>query len=269
MKKLVFYVSLAVMVALVTGSAYGASIPSSKAAASIGELTALGRACSDEGPVPDPPAACPDGSMEDTGWVTVQRTFIKTPNGKELSFDAALQCGLVTFTQVKSKGGDKDGAQAEARIAVRIKITNLASGSLDPIPGSVHFAIPLGDDGSSDTGVTYCHRLQRLEAVFQGIIEGCIVDGLIDITDECLEPEEVSLLLETLTATSFNFLSANEVSGVKMLEVQARATAATELFGTELGSAKGEAFVGLGSLIVETIRLIKDEDGTPVIQDLD
>ena len=28
-------------------------------------------------------------------------------------------------------------------------------------------------------------------------------------------------------------------------------------------------FVGLGSMLVETVRMVKDADGTPVIQDLD
>ncbi len=311
MRKLALAVAAAAVLGLFAGSAWAGNLPSSKAAASIGNLTALGIACAQSGDVPDDETAdCPVlTEADDTGWVTVQTTFIKTPNGKELAFDVALQCGLVTFTEVKSKGGQKDTSQAQARVRVRVRIQDVANNTLEVIPGTVRFAQPLEED-DEDNGVTYCFRLQRLSAVFQGIFqtgdefqiedpdnvvgddEGLIGDGncdpgedcitvvgtclLIDpntgnlvLDVDCLEPEELALLLETLTATAFNFLAANETPGIKKIDVQARATADTALFGTQNGSAKGEAFVGLGSMLVETVRMVKDADGTPVIQDLD
>ncbi len=311
MRKLALAAAAAAVVGLFAGGAWAGNLPSSKAAASIGNLTALGIACAQSGDVPDDETAdCPVlTDSDDTGWVTVQTTFIKTPNGKELAFDVALQCGLVTFTEVKSKGGQKDTSQAQARVRVRVRNQDVANNTLTVIPGTVRFAQPLEDD-DEDNGVTYCFRLQRLSAVFQGIFqtgdefqiedpdnvvgddEGLIGDGNCDpgevcitvvgtclvidpntgnivIDVDCLEPEELALLLETLTATAFNFLAANETPGIKKIDVQARATADTALFGTQNGSAKGEAFVGLGSMLVETVRMVKDADGTPVIQDLD
>ncbi len=93
------------------------------------------------------------------------------------------------------------------------------------------------------------------------LLQGCIdSEGHIIIGDgSCLEPEEVSLLLETLTANAFNFYYGPTDSGVYEIEVQAKAHATAELFDTQLGAAKGEAFVGLGSMLVETIRLIKGD----------
>ena len=81
----------------------------------------------------------------------------------------------------------------------------------------------------------------------------------MDPDDDC--EIAVSLLLETLTAHSFNFVLPNVISGNKMIEVQARATADANVFsGTPDSSAKGEAFIGMGSMLIETVRAIKSFD---------
>ncbi len=252
--------------------AFGGNLPSSKAAAASGYLMALGRACSEAGTVPggpEDPRQCADASGTDTGWVTVQRTYIKTPNGKDLVMNVAMQTGLVTFTEVKSKGGNKDTSKAKASIQVRVVIYDVDSSTLQVIPTSHRYAYPSSDNGVNDgSGVTYNSRTQVLSATFQGIIERCIVDGTILINDDCWDPEEVSLLLETLSANSFNFIAANEGPGIKQIDVQAKAMANTAMFGTEQGSAKGEAYVGLGSMLIETVRFVKDQDGQSEIQEL-
>ena len=69
----------------------------------------------------------------------------------------------------------------------------------------------------------------------------------------------VSLLLDTLTANAFNFYYGPTDAGVYRIEVQARAQASAQIFGLADytgGGAEGEAFVGLGSMFVETVRLI-------------
>ena len=75
-------------------------------------------------------------------------------------------------------------------------------------------------------------------------------------------PEELRLILDTLNANAFNFLLPNVVTGVHEIEVQARAQASADIFGAEFGLANGEAFIGLGSLMVEEVRFIKDADGS-------
>ncbi len=271
------YVTTAVIFTIFAATpAFGGNLPSSKAAAASGYLMALGRACSDDGTVPGPPAGpelCEPDSPTDTGWKTVQRTYIKTPNAKDLVMNVAMQTGLVTFTEVKSKGGNKDTSKAAASIHVRVRIYDVDSSTLQVIPGSYRYAYPSSDDPNQlendYVGVTYNSRTQVLSATFQGIIERCISDvGTIFIDDECLDPEEVSLLLKTLSANSFNFIAANETSGIKQIDVQARAKANTALFDSQQGSAKGEAYVGLGSMLIETVRFVKDQDGGPEIQEL-
>ncbi len=272
---LAYVITAVILTIFVATPAFGGNLPSSKAAAASGYLMALGRACSEDGTVPggpEGPGECVGGSGTDTLWQTVQRTYIKTPNGKDLVMNVAMQTGLVTFTQDKSKGGNKDTSKAQASIHVRVVIYDVDSSTLQVISGSERYAYPSSDDPNQpenyDVGVTYNSRTQVLSATFQGIIEQCITaDGQIILTDECLQPEEVSLLLGTLSANSFNFIAANEASGIKRIDVQARAKATTDLFGGT-GSAKGEAYVGLGSMLIETVRFVKDQDGVPEIQEL-
>lgn len=203
------------------------------------------------------------GGTTDTGWVNVLRTHIKTPNAKELAIGVSLQCGLVTDTTVKSKNGDLDSSAARGKIAVRVMI-------IQP-DGSIVYAEP--DNGADLTtdiplngdGVTYCDRYQKLEAKFSGL--NCTAD-LVTGAVTCEDPEELRLLLKTLNAHHFEFLHANAVPGVQEVIVQARAQAGMLLGGTALGAASAEAFAGAGALSVETIRLVKDADGTTDLESL-
>src|SRR5262245_66587874 len=111
MKKLL--ASLLVCAGLVIVAAAPAFAQASQAAWRFEEIVALDHANAD---TLDPG---PNG----TGWVSILTTRIKTPNAKELALGVSLQCGLVTDTTVKSVGGNQDTAAAQARIKVRVKIT--------------------------------------------------------------------------------------------------------------------------------------------------
>jgi hypothetical protein len=243
---------LAVVAALtVVAMAAPADAQSSKAAWRFDDLIALG--------------ATAPGGTNDTDWVDVLATHIKTPNAKELAIGVSMQCGLITDTTVRSVGGEKDTAAARGRIRVRVKITQP--------DGSVVYAQPnngadLSNDISFDNpggGLTYCDRYQKLEAKFAGL--NCTADLETGVVT-CTDPEELRLLLQTLNANHFNFLHANAVPGVHKVQVQARAQAGILLGGSQLGAAGAEAFVGAGALSVETIRLIKDANGTTDLENL-
>lgn len=234
----VFTVALVSVVAVAS-----TSLPSSKAAVALGDLEFI-------------PASIP-GSGE-TDWTTVMQTFIKTPNMKDLSADVSLQCGLITDTTVRSKGGTLDGAAANGTIRVRVIATNTETNEeryFEPSEG-----------GDTELGVTYCDRLQQLEAKFAGL--NCTADlatGVVTCTNE----EELRLLLETLNANAFNFLLADVTPGVWQIEVQAKGEANVILSGTALGSGTATAFVGLGSTRIETLRLIKDAYLGPIVELVD
>ena len=128
--------------------------------------------------------------------------------------------------------------------------------------------IPLNGEG-----VTYCDRYQKLAARFSGL--NCTVTLTGGVT--CADPEELQLVLKTLTAHHFNFIYANATPGVHTVTVQARAQAGI-LLGclsatpgvtcTPAGSAGAAAFAGAGAMSVEAIRLIKDADGTTDLDNL-
>ena len=261
-KKLTRSLVAVALVGIIAVPAYALNgFPASKAAVAIGQITALGTAS----------ASTNNGASSDTGWIRVMQTFIKTANAKDLSFDLAAQCGLVTNTQVKSKGGAIDTSSARGKVRFRIEVFDV-SGSAEPNRGgiSLGFAFPSQQSGvfgdpAIEEGVTYCDRFQQLEAQFAGL--NCTAD-LRTGAVTCTDPEVLRLILKTLGAHAFNYLFADAPPGVKRIEVQARATANVALGGSELGAATAEAFVGLGSLLVEELRLIKGADTTSVIVEL-
>ncbi|MEE9608280.1 MAG: hypothetical protein V3U03_11135 [Myxococcota bacterium] len=268
--KFVFTCAGVAAAVLLGGSAWAGSLSSSKVAFTQGDLVGLGaEACATDGP--NPGDCIGGGVTDDTGYVSVMTSFIKTPNGKELSFDVALQCALVTFTEAVAKGSGKNGgkatAAAEGRIQVRVAVTPV-DGDGEPTGEPVRYALPdndgdnvLGGPPSDDAGaqgVSYCHRFQELSVAFESL--ACLSDASQDPDDECLIA--VSLLLETLNAHAFNFVLPDVESGPKRIEVQARATADADVFGDPLSSARGEAFVGMGSTRVETVRAVKAWDGS-------
>ena len=111
--------------------------------------------------------------------------------------------------------------------------------------------------------VSYCDRYQRLEARFAGLNCTADEDGVVTCTD----PETLRLLLKTWTRTT-STSSTQTLPGIQTVEVQAKTAAGVALGGTRLGAAGAEAFVGAGALYIETIRLIKEADGTVDLHNL-
>src|SRR5947207_1710194 len=97
--------SVALVLAL-SGSATATSIPAAKASVAIDNLIDLSQT-----------ASGPPNGAGDTGWVDVLKTQIKTSSQKDLVFDAALQCGIVTDTTVKSSGGTTSSATSRGTLS--------------------------------------------------------------------------------------------------------------------------------------------------------
>ena len=174
----------------------------------------------------------------DMDWTTILSNNIKTPNQKDLFIDVSMECGLYTKTLVKS-AGNKDTAKAEAGVYVQVLVDGAPA-----YPGEVVF----------------CRRTQELTALFGGIMESCTDlngDGVITY-DECIwTPEELELVLDTMNANSFNFILDDLTSGVHTVEVQARISSVAE---AGAGVAVAKATSGKGSMTVEEVRLIQNED---------
>lgn len=224
----VWTLTAAMLVTLALSSAAAAEgYPSAKATCKVANITLI------------------DGSTQED-WTTLLSNQIKTANQKDLFVDVSFECGLYTQTLVRSKGGVKDTSTAEAIIKVRVLIDGVPA-----YPGEVVFS----------------KRMQELSATLQGIISGDALvlvdtdgDGIpdaIQINEELLTPEEIELVLDTMVANSFNFVLNDLSSGVHTIEVQAKIDTATTV---QEGTASATATIGKGTVTVEEVRLIKNDE---------
>ena len=261
MKKLSI-VCLAVVMAVVFGFTTVNADPSSKATAQLGDLSVVEVSGSGGSGVSD---------VDNTGWVTLFTQKIKTPQDKDLFINVSLECGLTTDTTVMSKKLARAIAEAEAVVEVRVVVDDVA--------------VPV--NGIGDTDITFARRNQKLIAEFAGDISECMSivvndngtpDNLEDDFSEividwaCVDPEMLQLILDTMQANSFNFIVPDLDAMLHTVEVQAKLSYLAsgnleqETIDSETvtmmaeGKAFARAYLGNGSVTIEVVRMIKDED---------
>ena len=195
----------------------------------------------------------------ETGWINIMTVFLKTANNKDLVITPSLQCGVVTDGTVKSKGGGSNSTTTRGRIRVRVRV-ELSDGTEKFAEPSQGVDATAADDGAITNadlieGITYCDRVQTLEAKFAGL--NCTADPITGVVT-CANPEELRLILKTLTASTFVFGLADVLSGDTKIQIQAKALASVALTGTDGSLGGSNAFIGAGSVSVEEVRWIKD-----------
>ena len=165
---------------------------------------------------------------------------MKTPASKEVYVSASLEAGLYTQTLVSGKNNKKDTSTASVAIQVRA----LIDGTPMP-PGTV----------------TYAARTQTLSATLEGAIAGCLstvtnADGTTSIIldQNCVTPETIELILNTLNAASFNFVASNVPVGTHTVSLQARISSTTSV---DTGTASAQGLVGKGTMIAQIVRAVK------------
>jgi hypothetical protein len=190
-----------------------AGVPATKASAWFGDIAIL--------------------DSSELAWTTIMSTQIKTSNQKTLFINPSLECGLYTSTGVKSSGGRKDTSSATASIQMQVLV----------------------DGNAASPGVViYCSRTQTLSATLGGILQSCTDvngDGVITASECLMTDEEISLLLSTMNASSFNF-GAAVGTGVHTIAIQAMISTSTS---TQTGTAAAMATIGKGSVVVTEQRL--------------
>ncbi len=177
------------------------------------------------------------------GWQTILANNIKTANQKDLFIGASLEVGLFTRTQAKSKNLQTDVSLAQAKVEVQVLVDGVPAE-----PGTV----------------VYGRRSQQLSATLEGAIGGCLslvtnLDGTtsIIVDTNCVAPETIELILDSTDAATFNFVAVDVPVGVHTVAVQARIETSTS---AQAGEAEALATVGKGTMTVESVRLIKDEN---------
>jgi hypothetical protein len=171
----------------------------------------------------------------DIDFAPVLTQQIKTANAKDLFIDLALQTGCYTTTEVKSKNMQKDTSLGACQIWVWITVDGL-----------------FGERVYPRWPIVFDSRIQRLSATLQGEITAT---EPITIGD----PEVIELFIGTMSCHSFNFIVEDLDAGMHTIRVYVWATSMA--LGQE-GSAEAVAAVGLGSMTVEEVRMVKDDDIT-------
>ena len=256
-------ITIALVVTLVaallfSGVVYGSGIRASKATAKVSELTLL--EWKPDAPSEAAPGDLTESSANYTGnWTILLTQNIKTPNQKDLFIDVSLETGLYTRTLVKSKRnyeGDPnwDSSTAHAKVMVRVGIDGNYATVNPGVAQEAGFAFP--------RAVTFNEREQTLSAKFMGIFTGdcLIVDPVthaVSINYTCLDPEELDLILNTMSANSFNFVVADLTPGNHVITVEAKIIANGS---AEEGEFEAMAMVGQGSVVIELVRMVKAED---------
>ncbi len=174
---------------------------------------------------------------------------IKTSEAKDLFVDVSLECGLTTNTKVMSKQLQRAISESEAVIKVRVLVDGEVA-----LPGEVTFA----------------RRYQGLIAEFAGDIRSALKmneDGAVYIDETLIEEEMLALILDTMSANSFNFIAPGVSAGEHTIVVEASPD--WQVKGQEFEPEEGElmydevatkAYIGKGSITVEAVRSIKGED---------
>ncbi len=212
--------------------------PSAKVTAVVGGINLL--------------TASADGAQGPTPWVLVMENTLHTSSQKDLFIDVSLEVGLYTNTFVADGGNGGNGngnhgghSSSTASAAVKVKV--LVDG-VEAMPGEVVF-------GS---------RTQTLEANFQGFIADCLFinpdTGEIELDEDCVDPETLRLILDTMHAASFNFLLADPGVGMHNIQVLCQSVITTATDGNDDNTAEASALVGKGSVTVEKVRLATGED---------
>ncbi|MDB6067015.1 MAG: hypothetical protein JWR26_3223 [Pedosphaera sp.] len=176
-----------------------------------------------------------------SGWQTVLQQYIKMANNHDLLIGAYFETGLYTSTTVSSKNMITDTSTATASIKIRALVDGV-----EAAPGEV----------------VYGKRTQQLSATLEGAISGCLSivtnsagGQQIVLNTNCVAPEVISLLQDTVSANSFLFAAPGLSSGQHNIEIQAKIDAMGD---NQNGTFTAAGFLGKGALTAESVRVAKD-----------
>jgi len=255
MKNIQTVAMFAVAAALTTTVSYGQS---SKATAAIN--TVVGCTFSGVSTIGDTlPVTCKDIFTEAAvpvtadNFVTVMSSTIKTSNSQSLFVSPSIVTGLYTQTKTRTSPGTASTAVAEGGVYLRAIVTNKATGVVQigyPVAACATDILGCQSVGGK-FGVILNNRVQSLTQE----LSACVVD-VAGTAGTCNFTSTIDLILKTTSAHSFNFIFPNVGVGTYSVEVQAAVSSAASVAG--LGTAVGGAAYGLGSVTVESVRLVHD-----------
>lgn len=276
--------AVALLVALTAAPAMAAGTVSSKATAAINDAvgcTATGAAVDVSGNTNTVPVDCTDlfnhGAVPVTAdnYAPIMDAVIKLSNSQSLFVGASEVTGLYTNTSVTTHGNQQSTATAEGGVYLRaVACPYTGSGNTANLGYCVPFLagpavstpVNFGFPGAScpatvnlsttlgcapGQGVVLDQRLQSLTSS----VSNCIVT-VGTSSGTCSFDQTISLLLDTTSAHTMNFIFPNLSVGSWVVEIQAAVDANATVSGGSGTTAIGGAAYGLGSMTVDSVRLI-------------
>ncbi|HEX8985587.1 MAG TPA: hypothetical protein VF767_09155 [Bryobacteraceae bacterium] len=260
MRKTILVVMIAALTAALSFAQNGT--PSSKATAQIN--TAVGCTVTGTTNIGDTlPLSCHDifsGASVDVGpdnFVTIMSTPIKISNSQSLFVSPSLVTGLYTNTAVKTHTGSTSTATAEGGVYMRAILTDPVTANViqigDPVAVCTNDILGCQSVGK-DFGVVLDSRVQTLSQTLSACVVDVVVGG-VPLTGTCSFDSTVQLILKTTSAHTFNFIFPNVGVGVYNVAIQV-AVDSNATLNAGNGTAIGAAAFGLGSVTVESVRLV-------------
>lgn len=226
MKKISVFAIICALVLVIAGvGQVRAQMPSAKVAAGVRDI-----------------AVVQAFSATGSDWAPIFAQWIKTPEQKDLFINVSLEVGLTTDTKVMSKKLQRAETAAEAMVKVMVLVDGVQA-----LPGVV----------------TYARRKQTMIAQFAGDLSNCLTidptSGALIIDEGCIEPESLQLILDTMSAHSFNFIAPDVASGEHKIEILALIDSSSTVDGETGSQASAKAYLGKGTVIVDCVRMLKGE----------
>jgi hypothetical protein len=246
------------------GSAFAQNnLPSSKATADVNTLVKCSMTATTNEDGITLPASCVnlftgipvDADTDNTGWIEIMSKPMKLSNSQSLFVSPSLVSGLYTRTRTKTSTNETSTAQAMGAVYLRA-VLKRADGGPDVVAAPLNLCNSLVfgcSDANGDWGVVLDSRIQTLT---QSLSECTVlIDG--GGTGTCDFTSTIDLILQTASANSFNFIFPNVGQGVYTVKIYAAVGSGASILAGS-GTAVGASVFGLGSMTVESVRLVHD-----------
>jgi hypothetical protein len=239
------------------------NLPSTKATAAVN--TAVGCTVSNatSADIGAAPMTCKDVwtgnpvAVTADNFVTIMSVPMKVSNSQSLFASPSLVTGLYTNTSVKTKPGSTSTATAAGGVYMRAVLSSDAAGLkilqvADPVGMCTNDILGCAQLNGS-YGVVLDSRVQTLSQTLSDCVVNVMV-GSVAGSGTCTFDSTIDLILKTTSAHSYNFIFPNVGQGVYYIVIQLGVDSGATVSGS--GTAVGSAAFGLGSLTVESVRLV-------------
>lgn len=256
---------LAALVAVLgAGTATAQGLPSSKATAAVN--TAVSCKVANQSTITGTvPLTCKDiwsgnpSPVTSDNFATIMSVPMKLSASQSLFVSPTLVTGLYTQTTTKTSTGSTSKATAMGGVYLRAVLATDAAGLnvvrvADPVGMCTNDILGCQKVGN-DYGVVLDQRIQSLSQTLSDCVVN-VTSGGTPLTGTCSFDSTLDLILQTTSAHGFNFIFPNVGQGTYYVVIQAALDANATVSGT--ATAVGSAAFGLGSVTVESVRLVHD-----------